>query len=245
MSKFENTVIDDTPSHTGLVVFIIVAGIAGLVIFSIIVFLLISSSRRKHFQNRMASARRSLVGSLRGRQNPNASQVSPSSQQNIIIDSAYLSPTHMIGLSPPKYDSAPPSYDEVINSQTDPTPPYTPRRVNPSTAGLANTSMVDNVSRTDTITIIPRRQLEEESQPRGNNSSAVIQVTEIVTGNRSKSPNKPNDESNSCSKNPQIFANNDTNIPKPHRLEEGKSRKEENINSSNTEIPNLENVQIS
>lgn len=186
MSKLENSIIDDSTNNTGLVVFIIITAVAGLIIFAIILFLLISSSRRKHFQNRMANIRRSLTGSFRFRQNQNTTQVSPSNQQNIVIDSNYLSPAHIVGLSPPKYDSAPPSYDEVVNSQPDPTPPYTPQRENNNIDSSTDISRIHNTSTREMLTIFPREELEENIQLSENDASAVIQVTEIVTCNRSK-----------------------------------------------------------
>uniref|UniRef100_A0A0N4ZB50 Uncharacterized protein n=1 Tax=Parastrongyloides trichosuri TaxID=131310 RepID=A0A0N4ZB50_PARTI len=239
MSKLEDTVIDNNANHTGLVVFIIIAAIAGLIIFVVIIFLLISSSRRKYFQNRMVNARRSLTNSIRGRRSQNLSQVSPTGQ-NIIIDSAYLSPANLIGLSPPKYDSAPPSYDEVISSAAEPSPPYTQSRQNATASRIIN-SRLNNSSPNDSLTIFPRtRQLEES--PSGEQTTAVIQVTEMVT-NKPKATNNLQNGSNSSSRNTQIFANN-SNIQRPNRLEDGIQVSLDN-HERNSEIPNLESIQIS
>ncbi|CEF59287.1 Hypothetical protein SRAE_X000103800 [Strongyloides ratti] len=243
MSKLENSIIDDNSGNAGLVVFIIITAIAGLIIFAIIIFLLISSSRRKHFQNRMANIRRSLSSSIRFRQNQNTAQVSPGNQQNIIIDSAYLSPAHIIGLSPPKYDSAPPSYDEVVNNQSDPTPPYSPTRGSNNIGRSTDTPRVHNSSTREALTIFPREELEENHQIVENNASAVIQVTEIVTNNKTKLQKKNNKEENINTRNDQKFTNNDANNSKNNKINVRKSSLE--VIESNAEIPNLENVQIS
>uniref|UniRef100_A0AC35U780 Cyclic nucleotide-binding domain-containing protein n=1 Tax=Rhabditophanes sp. KR3021 TaxID=114890 RepID=A0AC35U780_9BILA len=186
--RFGNDSDKNTPD-AGAIVFIIIAVIAVLCIVVTIVFLLISSSRRKNIQSRMGNLRRSLTNSFRrNRQNGATDQIGPM-PQNITIDSTYLTPASIMGLSPPKYDSAPPSYDEVLNTPTEATPPYTPSRIGstnitPSQLTSTNINNPLNQQNSPTTQIIRPRITNEDNTQREINrptSTAIIEVTEMVT----------------------------------------------------------------